>query len=54
MCGLAGILMSGGCGGLNEQIVRQMCDSMRARGPDAEHLRWAEKAERRLFCRIDH
>jgi len=42
MCGLAGILMSGGCGGLNEQIVRQMCDSMRARGPDAVQY-WSDE-----------
>jgi asparagine synthase (glutamine-hydrolysing) len=35
MCGLAGVLIPGFDGSVNEQAIRRMCDSMQARGPDA-------------------
>lgn len=35
MCGLAGVLMAGGDSSATDQAVHRMCDSMKARGPDA-------------------
>ena len=35
MCGIAGLLMPGADSSHNEQVMRRMCDNMKARGPDA-------------------